>query len=127
MRERQIDRRRRRSLQIPIERIRRDAHDFDVALRAHALDGKVLTERIPIAEASFGERLIHDSNQGRAGPVALIDFATKQHGDLQGRKETGADVQDAADFRCCAGDADIRSTRARSDHGMIREACGAHA
>src|SRR5206468_89144 len=43
-----------------------------------------------------------------------------------GGKETGADGQDAAVSRR-AGYADVRPARAHSDHGMIRQTCGAHA
>ena len=64
---------------------------------------------------------------GEPLPVALVDFATQQYRNLHGREEVGSDGQNAAVLRFGAGNADPRSAGARSDQGMVRQACGANA
>src|SRR5205823_6224008 len=103
------------------------AHDLDVAFWAswRILQSQVLTEGISVAETSSGKRLIHDRNHGRAVPIALVDFATQQQGNLHGGEEAGPNGQDAAVLSGGAGHADSRSASACTDQGMIRETCGA--
>src|SRR6266446_4641556 len=131
LRERQIDRRRRRSLEVAVKCIGRYAHNLDVALWACLPRAQALAERTPIAETAFGERLIHNRTHGRAGPISFVDRAAGQDGNLHRGKEVGPNRQDAATLKLAvvsigARYADTCHARAGSDESMIGKACRAH-
>ena len=115
-----IHHRRNPLLQPAIVCVPRDSHNLHIPRRGIALlDNQVLAQRIPVSKIHLREPLIHYRNLRRAGPVALLDVASRQNRNLHRLKKARSDRHHAGfriSLRALHVNADSPARRRSSIH-----------